>query len=141
MNLSEVRSVGRTILRFAIAVVLGAGVLGGASAEAVWSCAGKQVLRLHATVGGVTPEKRVEMLDERVNNLLSKHAVVSANDIAIARDHGQVFITAFGETLVTVTPDDAAANHATRDRLAHTWLTNLRGTLPLLSPRVNKHGA
>lgn len=132
---------GRIIVLGALAALLVLGAAGGAAAEAVWSCAGKQVLRLHATVGGMTPEKRVEVLDERVTNLLSKHAVISASDIAIARNRGQVSITAFGETLVTVTPDDAAANRTTRDRLAHTWLTNLRGTLPLLSPRVNKHGA
>jgi hypothetical protein len=133
--------VGRTILRIAAAAVLVCGLARGAYAEAVWTCAGEEVLRLHATVGGVSPDKRVEKLDERVNNLLSKHAVVAASDIAIAKKHGQVTITAFGETLVTVAPDDAAANHISRDRLAHTWLTNLRGTLPLMSPRVNKHGA
>jgi hypothetical protein len=114
---------------------------GALAQQAVWSCAGKQVLRLHATAGGVTPEKRVEMLDERVNNVLSKHSTVAASDITIVKDRGQVYIAAFGQVLVTVTPDDAAANNTTPARLAHTWLTNLRGTLPQLSPRVNKHGA
>lgn len=122
------------ILTFTMSTVAGA-------QQAVWSCAGKQVLRLHATVAGVTPAKRVEALDERVTNLLSQHSVVAANDITIGRGRGQVYISAFGSVLVTVTPDDAAANHTTRERLAHTWLTNLRGALPLVSPRVNKRGA
>ena len=124
-----------------MAILVGVSVSGAATQQAVWSCAGKQVLRLHATVGGVTPEKRVEVLDERVNNVLSKHSIVAANDITIVKDRGRVFIAAFGEVLVTVTPEDAAANKTTRGRLAHTWLTNLRGTLPQLSPRVNKRGA
>ena len=80
-------------------------------------------------------------MDERVTNLLSKHSVVTAADIVIRRERGLVFISAFGDVLVTVTPEDASANNTSRERLAHTWLTNLRGTLPQLSPRVNKRGA
>ena len=37
-----------------------------AQADAVWAIAGKQVLRLSATIGGLTPEKRVEMMDQIV---------------------------------------------------------------------------
>ena len=131
----------RMVILF-VGMALFAGLGSAARAgQAVWSCAGKQVLRLHATVGGVTPEKRVETLDERVNNILSNHASIAANDIVISRVRGQVFIAAYGKVLVTVTPDDATANNTSRDRLAHTWLTNLRAALPQLSPRVNKHGA
>ena len=132
----------RNVIRALVAITLALVAVAPAGAqEAVWSCAGKQVLRLHATAAGVSAEKRVETLDERVNNLLSKHSVVNASDITLIRDRGQVFLSAFGDVLVTVTPEDASANATTREKLAHTWLANMRATLPQLSPRVNKHGA
>jgi|SRR5579872_3610184 len=109
--------------------------------EAVWSVAGKQVLRLHASAGDWTPQQRVEALDERVNEILSKDGTLRANEIVLQHTHGQVYITVRGTVLVTVLPGDAEPNHTSREKLAQVWLTNLRNTLPLLAPRVNQHGA
>lgn len=113
-----------------------------AHADAVWAIAGKEVLRLHAKAGSLTPEKRVETLDARVTEMLSKgDGTLSASDINI-KEAGDVFsIIVRGDTLVTVMPEDANAYHTTRDKLAHTWLTSIRNTLPQLAPRVNKSGA
>jgi hypothetical protein len=113
-----------------------------AMADAVWSVAGKQVLRLHATVGGKTPEKRVEMLDSRVTEILSKgDGTLGSADIVLKKEKGSVYIEVQKQVLVTVAPEDASANHTTREKLAQVWLANIRKTLPQLAPRVNKRGA
>jgi len=122
-------------------IMLGLIQVGARAQEAVWSVAGKQVLRLHATAGDKTPQKRVEALDERVNEILSRNGTLRAQDIVVKHEKGEVFITVRDYTLVTILPDDAQANHTTRDKLAQVWLSNLRNTLPLLAPRVNEHGA
>ncbi len=113
----------------------------GASDEAVWSVAGKQVLRLHGTVGGMTPQQRVDTLDGRLTDILSQgEAKLGAEDITLKSD-GEVTILVRDKLLVTVTQPDADANHASRVELGKRWLANLRKTLPLLAPRVNTHGA
>ena len=113
-----------------------------AHADAVWAIAGKEVLRLHAKAGNLTPEKRAEMLDSRVTEILSKgDGTLSASDINIKDASNTLSIVVRGDTLVTVMAEDANAYHTTRDKLAHTWLTSIRNTLPQLAPRVNKSGA
>jgi hypothetical protein len=110
--------------------------------ESVWSVAGKEVLRMRASVGGLTPDKRVERLDERMNNILSRgDGAVEARHLALKRGRGVIAIFVRGELLVTITPEDAAANNTTREYLAHAWLSNLRKTLPLIAPRINRRGA
>jgi len=110
--------------------------------DAVWSIAGKQVLRLHATAGGMTPQERVDALDERLTNILSQGEVrLGAEDIALSTSNGEVVITVRNKLLVTVTRQDAEANNTSPQELGRRWLVNLRNTLPLLAPRLNKHGA
>jgi hypothetical protein len=111
-------------------------------AEAVWAIAGKEVLRLHATVGDLTPEKRVDTLDARVTEILSKgDGTLNASDIVIKEIGKAIGIAVRGDLLVTATYDDAAAQNMTREKLARMWLTAIRNTLPQLAPRVNKSGA
>lgn len=111
-------------------------------ADAVWAIAGKQVLRLSASIGGLSPEKRVEMIDERVNEFLSKgDTTLSAADITIKENGGTFTVLVRGDVLVTATGKDAVAQHTTSEKLARTWLTAIRNTLPQLAPRVNKRGA
>jgi hypothetical protein len=113
-----------------------------ASADAVWAIAGKEVLLLHAKAGSLTPEKRVEIIDARVVEMLSKgDGTLSAEDIVLKEKGGVYSIFVRGDILVTVMADDASPHNMTREKLARTWLTAIRNTLPQLAPRVNKHGA
>ena len=114
-----------------------------ASAEdAVWAIAGKEVLKLHASAGSITPQKRVEMMDARVTEMLSKgDGTLSASDINIREKGDAIVIVVREDTLVTVLTGDASAFHTTREKLAKEWLTSIRNTLPQLAPRVNKRGA
>ena len=110
--------------------------------ESVWSVAGQQVLRLHATVRGVSPAKRVEALDERLNNILSRlGGKLGAEDIVLRKARGTYSILVHKELLVTVTAEDAAANKTKPELLAKTWLSNLRKTIPQVVPKVNREGA
>jgi hypothetical protein len=108
----------------------------------VWSVAGKQVLTMRMPAGGLSPHKRVERLDERMNDILSKsNGTLDAKHLGLKRTRGVIAILVRGEILVTVTPGDAAANNTSHEYLAHAWLSNLRKTLPLVAPKVNKRGA
>jgi hypothetical protein len=133
----------RTVrVALALTLLLASSIARSARADAIWAIAGKEVLRLHATVGGLTPEKRVEMLDARVIEILSKgDGTLSAADIAIKEVGKAIAIAVRGDILVTATRDDAAAQMVSREKLARAWLTAIRNTLPQLAPRVNKSGA
>lgn len=135
------KTVKFVILMFS-AMVLPALALARTNDSAVWSVAGKQVLRMRGAVNGMSPLKRVEELDERLNEILSiGEGKLVAENIVIHRDKGEVSIVVRGMLLVTVAAVDATANHTTKEGLAKVWLSNLRNTLPLLAPRENKHGA
>lgn len=108
----------------------------------VWSVAGREVLRIRASVGDMTPRQRVEILDQRLTDILSKaETAIGIGDIEMAVHGKTVTITVLGELLVTVSQADADANKTTTERLGKTWLSNIRKTVPLLSPRVNRGGA
>jgi len=126
----------------AFSLVLAIGARATPDESAVWSVAGKEVLRLHATVGAMTPLLRVEEVDHRLNEILSKaDAPITSADILAHNDKGTVYISINGDLLVTVDGNDAAPNHMTPDKLVQVWLSNIRKTVPQLSPRVNRGGA
>jgi hypothetical protein len=108
----------------------------------VWSVAGREVLRIRTTVGNMTPRKRVEMLDARLTEILSRvETPIGVADIEMHVQPKLVTITVCGDLLVTISQPDADANKTTPERLGKIWLSNIRKTVPLLSPRVNRGGA
>jgi hypothetical protein len=129
------------VLAIALAVVAGGPVT--ADEPVVWSVAGQQVLRLRAPYKSLTPEQRVEELDQRLTEMLSIAArPIGPADIRLkVYSKETVSITINGKVLVTVAPADAAANHCSARRLAEIWLANVRKTVPLLNPRENRGGA
>ena len=111
-------------------------------AQVTWSIAGRNVLTLHAAHGDMTPQKRVEELDDRVVEILSRHeGVLGSADIVLKREKGEIFIVVGLRVLVTVMAGDAEGYHTTREKLAKVWLGNIRTSLPQLAPRVNKGGS
>jgi hypothetical protein len=108
----------------------------------VWAVAGKEVLRFRVAAGGMTPRQRVEELDTRMTNILSKvERAIGVADVEMELQGPTARITVCGDLLVTVLPDDAGANKTTVEKLGRSWLTNIRKTVPQLSPRVNRGGA
>jgi hypothetical protein len=137
------------MLRLMVVTVC-AGLLYGQSAmadaerasEAVWSIAGSQVLRLRATVGEMTPRQRVEELDRRLYEILSKvDGPLPADQITLERRAGSLCIAVRGELLVTVGKSDAEASLMTEERLGKHWLSSIRKIVPQLTPKVNTRGA
>ncbi len=112
------------------------------ASEAVWSIAGSQVLRLRATVGEMTPRQRVEELDRRLYEILSKvDGPLPADQITLERRAGALCIAVRGELLVTVGKSDAEASLMTEERLGKHWLSSIRKIVPQLTPKVNTRGA
>lgn len=131
-----------TVLAFCAMLLQGNAPAAGQQDGAIWSVAGREVLHLRATVANMTPRKRVEELDERLTNILSKtEAPLLASDIVIKREKGILSITVRGDLLVTVAAEDAAANHMKPEKLARIWLSNIRKSVPQLSPKENRRGA
>jgi hypothetical protein len=109
--------------------------------RSVWGVAGKEVLSISVAAGGLSPAERIERLDERLNEILSQSDdPLRPEEIVLGPGNGFVRILARKTLLVTVSEADARSHHATCDGLAKTWLSNLRKTLPQLSPRVNVKG-
>lgn len=126
------------------AACLGAGyqVRTHGPAPAVWSVAGREVLRIRVAAGGIEPNDRVEKFEERLTEILSRaERPITIADVELQMSGKIGRITVCGDLLVTVLPEDAAANHTTVEQLARIWLSNLRKSVPLLSPRVNPSGA
>lgn len=131
---------GRVFLVLVLTVMLSAGAAG--NAPQVWTVAGREVLRIRVTVQGMTPRERVERFEERLTEILSRvERPLAVNDVELKLEGNHATITVCGELLVTVLPEDAAANRTTVEKLARQWLSNLRKSIPLLSPRVNPRGA
>lgn len=108
----------------------------------VWTVAGKEVLRIRVTAYGKTPRERVELFDSRLTEIMSLvERPVTVADVQMTISGKTAAITVCGNLLVTVMPEDAEANKTSVEKLARIWLSNLRKTVPLLSPRVNPRGA
>jgi len=102
-----------------------------------WCLAGREVLRMRATIGDWAPRKRVEEMEVRLVEALSlSSAPLLPEDIrlVVLKQGKDVRIEVRGRLLVTVSNADAAANNTTAERLGQQWLTGLRATLPLIAP-------
>lgn len=107
-----------------------------------WAVAGRIVFRVRAAYKDMSPERRVEEMDFRLNEILSKQdRAIGAADITLVQARGSASILVCGDLLVTVTAADAAANKTTVAKLAQVWLANVRKTVPLVTPRLNRGGA
>ncbi len=131
-----------TLLSLCALLLQGGATPAQAPEEATWSVAGREVLHIRATVANMTPRQRVEELDDRLNNMLSKaDGPIMASNIVVKHIKGAVCIMVNGDLLITVSDIDATANRMKVDKLAHVWLSNIRKTVPQLSPKENRRGA
>jgi len=93
------------------------------------------------TTHGLTPRQRVERYEERLTEILCRvERPITVSDIEMRVSGKHASITVCGDLLVTVLPEDASANKTTVEKLARIWLSNLRKSVPLLSPRENPRG-
>jgi len=129
------------VLMFALASSAGAQKAAEETAPQVWTVADREVLRIRVTIGDMTPFKRVDLFEGRLTEILSRvERPIGVGDIELKMVGKCAAITVCGDLLVTVMPEDAAANKTTVEKLGRIWLSNLRKAVPLLSPRVNPRG-
>lgn len=111
-----------------------------ASAQAKYTMAQRCVIAnedcfiMRASSGGVTPERRLDRVNERLAYILGYENLRPGN-IRLAQ-RGDAFDIVVGRSLLTtVTPADARANGTRNVRgLAGVWLSNLRRALPQARP-------
>lgn len=130
------------LMAFVLVLLPSAGSGQTSASPRVWTVAGREVLRIRVTVGDLTPDKRVDLYDGRLTEILSNvERPIGVADITMRQAGKAIALLVCDELLVTVLPEDAAANKTTVEKLARIWLSNLRKSVPLLSPRVNPQGA
>src|SRR5712691_5984020 len=87
-----------------------------------------------AGAGGMTPEQRIDRVNERLAYILGYESL-RPNNIRMVAAGPDVEIRVGRSLLVTVTPADARANGARRpESLARLWLRNLRDAMPQARP-------
>jgi hypothetical protein len=95
--------------------------------------ANELVFIMRAGAGGLSPEQRIDRVNEQLAYILGYEPLNPSRTRAIRRgDHYEIFIG--NSKLVSVYPVDARANGTTLARLANNWVTNLRRTLPQARP-------
>ena len=98
---------------------------------------GVMLFRIHATVNGMTPKERADIVDTRLQDILSA-PVIRPDDVQIvAADKNSAKIMVKDRLLVTVTKADGAVNGVTTQKQAQMWLESLRKALPKVNARPN----
>ena len=98
---------------------------------------GKVILKVRGTQqGGLTAAERADMLTARLARLANQTAASTPDAVqAAATPAGDATLTLAGTTLVSVTPQDAAAAHVAKPiLLAESWAKNLRAVLTPPAP-------
>jgi hypothetical protein len=94
---------------------------------------GMVILRLRATVAGMSAAARAGILYERLNDIVSDRQVKLA-DIKAVRKGNDWLVMAGPHLFVTVTEQEAKINRTTPMSLAEVWASNLRMAMPLARP-------
>lgn len=103
--------------------------------------AGRAVMRLRATAGGLTPQERAYSLRQRLGPILTLPDL-RAEDVEVRQERpGQTAsIYVRRRLLITVDRNLAQANNTSVAGLAAQWSRNLRATLPQVNVAVRMSG-
>ena len=103
--------------------------------------AGRAVMRLRATAGGLTPQERAFSLRQRLGPILTLPDL-RAEDVEVRQERpGQTAsIYVRQRLLITVDRNLAQANNTSVGGLAAQWSRNLRATLPQVNVAVRMSG-
>ena len=91
---------------------------------------------LRVGAGGLSVERRIDRINERLNTIIAREPLAPSNiRIRFAGGDPAIFV---GSHLVTsVTQADANANRMTKQQLAQRWLREYRRVLPQARPGNN----
>jgi hypothetical protein len=93
-------------------------------------------LTLRAPSGGLTPEQRAAVVQERINHALSMGPVYP-EDITVGMLDGDYVVLLKGKRLYTADALTAKAESTTERALAQKWAAYLQQTLPQLTAPTN----
>jgi hypothetical protein len=83
--------------------------------------------------GGMTADQRIGTVNDRLAYIIG-YEPLKPSAIRISQCNGQTVIIVGRTTLITVTREDAQANHTTINKLAQEWLKTARVAIPESRP-------
>jgi hypothetical protein len=86
--------------------------------------------------GGFTADQRIDRVNERLAYILGYERLAPRDIYAVRMGHDRAIFVG-NKLLVTVTPADARANHATVAELTRYWIRNARMAIPQARPNEN----
>ena len=95
------------------------------------------LFRIHATVNGMTPKERADIVDTRLQDILSAPKLVPADIKLVSTNKNTAKITVKDALLITVLKEDGAANGVTTLKQAQMWVESLRKNLPRINAKPN----
>jgi hypothetical protein len=98
---------------------------------------GVMLFRIHATVNGMSPKERADIVDTRLQDILAAPVIKPEDVRIVGADKNSAKIMVKERLLVTVTKADGAANGVTTQKQAQMWLESLRKTLPKVNAKPN----
>jgi len=132
----EVNALHKTHLRVAVGLLgalmalagaVGIGSLGQDNVPLAWD--GYLILRIRVAAGGLTPAERAAVIQMRLQDLMADQFAREEEDvvgqITVRKVGREAVIEAPGRLLMTVTYNDARANHSTVWWLAQYWRARL----------------
>lgn len=95
------------------------------------------LFRIHATVNGMAPKDRADIVDSRLQDILSAPKLVPADIRVVTVDKNNAKIMVKDRLLVTVLKEDGAANGVTTLKQAQMWVDSLKKNLPRVNAKPN----
>jgi uncharacterized membrane protein len=115
-------------------LVMISGICGAFTMSEKVVVASDQITVLRVSAGGMTPDQRIDRVNERLVEIIS-YEKLNADNIYL-KDAGNSKILMVGsKTLITITPADAEANKMTVNELSQIWLNNAKSAIPQSRPK------
>lgn len=99
------------------------------------SIGGKFIMRIRAGHGNMSMEKRAQIVQDRLVEVLGERLTAEMITLKEVRKDQQYEIYVRGRLLITVTPADAEAARMSVKQQAEHWLKQLQRALPEVSAR------
>ncbi len=98
---------------------------------------GVLLIRIHATVNGMSPKDRADIVDSRLQDILAAPKLVPADIRVVSANKNSAKIMVKDTLLVTVFKEDGAVNGVTTQKQAQMWVDSLKKNLPRINARPN----
>jgi len=108
----------------------------------LWGQSGMDLFMIKRSDQGFTPIMRAETYDARTVEILSRTQAprLTAGDVHTMSSNGHVYILVRQYLLLEVMPQDAAAEHTSKEAIASKWASAVRHVFPQVAPQPSKFG-